>query len=270
MTSPLFDLTGKVAVITGGAGGIGMGISAGLASAGGIGMGISSGLAGAGASIVLADIDSSKAQIGVNHLRDQGFNASEVTTDVSNEKQVAAMVKSVIEEHGRIDILVNCAGIVVRKAPQEYTREEWDRVMNVNLAGTFLCSREVYPHMVAGGGGKIINIGSMTAIFGHDWVSSYSASKGGVVQFTKSTALAWAKDNIQVNAILPGWIHTPLTIAYRTESPPVRYETIKARIPQGRWGEPEDLAGTAVFLSSPASDYLTGVAIPVDGGYAAA
>ena len=142
--------------------------------------------------------------------------------------------------------------------------------MDINLTGTFLPCREAYPHMAQAGGGKIINIGSMTSIFGHDLVMPYSASKGGVVQLTKSLATAWAKDNIQVNSILPGWIETDLTEPLRTEEGfRERYELISARIPHGRWGTPDDMAGTAVFLASAASDYVTGVAIPVDGGYVA-
>ena len=116
------------------------------------------------------------------------------------------------------------------------------------------------------GGGKIINIGSMTSIFGSDWVAAYSASKGGVVQLTKSLAVSWAKDNIQVNAILPGWIHTDLTATIKNNHPE-RYASITSRIPHGRWAEPDELAGAAVFLASRASDYVTGVALPVDGGY---
>jgi 2-deoxy-D-gluconate 3-dehydrogenase len=122
--------------------------------------------------------------------------------------------------------------------------------------------------MKEAGGGKIINIGSMTSVFGSDWVVPYSASKGGVVQLTKSLAIAWAKDNIQVNAILPGWIHTDLTAPIKTDYAE-RYETIRSRIPHGRWGEPEEMGGCAVFLASTASDYVTGVSIPIDGGYVA-
>ena len=122
--------------------------------------------------------------------------------------------------------------------------------------------------MKSAGGGKIINIGSMTSIFGHDMVMPYAASKGGVVQLTKSLAIAWAKDNIQVNSILPGWINTDLTEPLRTQPQyRERFELISSRIPHGRWGEPVDMAGTAVFLASSASDYVTGVSIPVDGGY---
>jgi 2-dehydro-3-deoxy-D-gluconate 5-dehydrogenase len=149
------------------------------------------------------------------------------------------------------------------KAPQDYTLEEWQQVLNTNLTGVFLCARAVYPYMVKAAGGKIINIGSMTSIFGSSVAPAYAASKGGVVQFTKRLALFWAKDNIQVNVILPGWIHTDLTASIASE----RYSFITSRIPHGRWGEPDELAGAAVFLASRASDYVTGIALPVDGGY---
>ena len=252
MASGMFDLSGKVAIVTGGNGGIGLGIAKGIAEA--------------GASIVVAARDQRKTTDAVGLLQGLGAEALGLATDVADEASVAAMVQATMEQVGRIDILVNNAGIALRKPPQDYTREEWQRVIDVNLTGTFLCSRDVYPHMVQSGGGKIINIGSMTSIFGSDWVASYGASKGGIVQLTKSLANAWAKDNIQVNAILPGWIHTNLT-AYIKAHDPERYAFIMKRIPQGRWGEPEELAGTAVFLASGASEYVTGVAIPVDGGY---
>ena len=133
--------------------------------------------------------------------------------------RAGASVVVAARNRGRIDILVNNAGIGIRKAPQDYTADEWRKVVDVNLTGSFLCAREVYPHMVEAGAGKIINIGSMTSIFGSDWVAAYSASKGGVVQLTKSLAIAWAKDNIQVNAILPGWIHTDLTAPIKSDFP---------------------------------------------------
>ena len=244
-----FDLAGKVAIVTGGNGGIGYGIARGLARA--------------GASIVIAARDAAKSAQAVTALRALGATVLSLATDVQDEASVHAMVQAAAEGLGRIDILVNNAGINVRKAPQDYTLEEWQRVLNTNLTGVFLCSRAVYPHMVEAGGGKVINIGSMTSIFGSNVSPAYAAAKGGVVQFTKSLAIFWAKDNIQVNAILPGWIHTDLTASASTE----RYNFIKARIPHGRWGEPDELAGAAVFLASHASDYVTGVALPVDGGY---
>jgi 2-deoxy-D-gluconate 3-dehydrogenase len=244
-----YDLTGKVAIVTGGNGGIGYGIARGLAQA--------------GASIVVAARQVEKNTQAVTTLRTLGHTALSVAADVQDEASVQAMVQMTMETFGSVDILVNNAGMNIRKAPQDYTLEEWQRVVNTNLTGVFLCARAVYPHMVAAGGGKIINIGSMTSIFGSSVAPAYAASKGGVVQFTKSLAVFWAKDNIQVNAILPGWIHTDLTATTATE----RYNSIKARIPHGRWGEPDELAGAAVFLASRASDYVTGIALPVDGGY---
>jgi 2-deoxy-D-gluconate 3-dehydrogenase len=247
--STAFDLTGKVAIVTGGNGGIGYGIAHGLAAA--------------GARIVVAARNPEKNVQAVTALRDTGADALAVRTDVQDETSVQAMVQTTLDAFKRVDILVNNAGINIRKAPQDYTLAEWRQVLDVNLTGVFLCAREVYPHMVRAGGGKIINIGSMTSIFGSNVAPAYSASKGGVVQLTKSLAIFWARDRIQVNAILPGWIHTDLTAG----AAPERYETIKARIPQGRWGEPDELAGAAVFLASAASDYVTGTALPVDGGY---
>ncbi len=244
-----FDLTGKVAIVIGGNGGIGYGIARGLANA--------------GAAIVIAARHPAKNAQAVGALREIGVNALSVSTDVRDEASVQAMVQAAVKAFGRVDILVNNAGINIRKAPQDYTLEEWQQVLNTNLTGVFLCSRAVYPSMVQAGGGKIINIGSMTSIFGSSVSPVYAATKGGVVQFTKSLALFWAKDHIQVNAILPGWIHTDLTASASSE----RYNFIKARIPHGRWGEPDELAGAAVFLASRASDYVTGIVLPVDGGY---
>ncbi len=248
----MFDLSDKVAVVTGGNGGIGLGIAIGLAEA--------------GASIAVAARDQHKTADAVDQLGQLGVDTMGLTIDVSSETSVSNAISQASQRFGRIDILVNNAGAVIRKPPQDVTVDEWDQVQDVNLRGSFLCAREVYAIMVRAGGGKIINIGSMTSVFGSDWVVSYAASKGGVVQLTKSLALSWAKDNIQVNAILPGWIHTSLTAAIKSDHAE-RYSSIKSRIPQGRWGEPADLAGTAVFLASRASNYVTGVSVPVDGGY---
>lgn len=246
-----FDLSGKVALVTGGNGGIGLGIATGLAEA--------------GAAVVIAARNQEKNAKALGSLTRTGVKAAALAVDVHDEASVGAMVREAAQVFGRLDVLVNNAGISVANAPEKCSLEEWQRVININLTGAFLCSREVYPHLVAAGGGKIINIGSMTSIFGHPLVASYSSSKGGVVQLCKSLALAWAKDNIQVNAILPGWISTELTAVIKEL--PDYYNSITARIPQNRWGNPGDLAGTAVFLASRASDYVTGVALPVDGGY---
>lgn len=256
MTNAMFDLSGKTAVVTGGNGGIGLGIAKGLAQA--------------GANVAVAARNRQKTDDAVRQIEALGVKAVGITTNVQREREVADMVGAALDTFGGIDILVNNAGIGIRKAPQDYTLDDWNLIMDINLTGTFLPCREAYPHLAKAGGGKIINIGSMTSIFGHDLVMPYSASKGGVVQLTKSLATAWAKDNIQVNSILPGWIETDLTEPLRTEEGfRERYELISARIPHGRWGTPDDMAGTAVFLASAASDYVTGVAIPVDGGYVA-
>jgi 2-deoxy-D-gluconate 3-dehydrogenase len=167
-----------------------------------------------------------------------------------------------------VHILVNNAGINIRKQPQEYTLAEWHAILDTNLTSAFVCSQIVYPEMKAAGGGKIINIGSMTSLFGASFLAPYGASKGGVMQLTKSLAAAWAPDNIQVNAVLPGWIDTDLTRRGRQAIPEL-HDRVIARTPAARWGDPDDLAGIAVFLASPASDFITGTAIPVDGGYSA-
>lgn len=252
MPTTLFDLSGKVAIVTGGNGGIGLGIARGLAAS--------------GANVAVAARNESKTQRAVEELKAEGVDAIGLTTDVADESSVAEMARATADHFGRIDILVNNSGINIRKLPHEYSVDEWDEVMDVNLKGTFLCSREVYPHMVKAGGGKVINIGSMTSIFGGDVLSVYSATKGGVVQLTKSDAIAWARDNIQVNVILPGWISTDLTDGLKANFPE-KAAAVSTRIPAGRWGVPDDLAGTAIFLASAASDYVTGTAVAVDGGY---
>ncbi len=156
----------------------------------------------------------------------------------------------------------------IRKPAETYTVAEWQAVLATNLTGAFICAQAAHPAMKRGGGGKIINIGSMYSIFGAAYAVPYAASKGGLVQMTKSLAAAWAADNIQVNAVLPGWIDTELTANARREVAGL-HERVLARTPAGRWGAPEDLAGVAVFLASAASDFVTGAAIPVDGGFSA-
>ena len=254
MTRELFDLTDKVAIVTGGNGGIGLGIAKGLA--------------GSNASVVVAARNADKTVAAVRELQALGSDASGVSLDVSDEESIKAAVAETVDRYGRLDILVNNAGTTVRSRPEDYEASDWDLVQDVNLRGAFLCCREAYPHMIRQGGGKIINIGSMTSIFGLDWGAPYAASKGGIVQLSKSLAIAWAKDNIQVNAILPGWVHTELTAPIKDRFPD-RYRAVTARIPQGRWAEPDELAGASVFLATSASDYVTGTALPVDGGYTA-
>jgi 2-deoxy-D-gluconate 3-dehydrogenase len=249
----LFDLHGKVAIVTGGNGGLGRGMAWGLAKA--------------GANIVIAARDQGKTAATAAELRDTcGVQVLELRVDVCQEEDVQAMVEQTMHTFGHLDILINNAGTNIRKAAEELTATDWQTVIDTNLRSTFVCSQAVYASMVRSHGGKIINNGSMFSLFGGSHVLAYAASKGGVVQLTKSLAVAWAKDNIQVNAILPGWLHTDLTHSAMQQLPDL-YDRILARTPQGRWGEPEDLAGAAVFLASRASDFVTGVVLPVDGGY---
>ena len=254
MTSKdLFDLKGKVALITGGNGGLGLGMALGLA--------------GAGADIAIAARNPDKTSDAIKQIENIGVRAISIPTDVTQEIAIESMVSLTLQQFGHIDILVNNSGVTMRKEPEDLTGDEWDHVLNVNLRACFLASKTVYPHMRDQGSGKIINIGSMTSIFGGGGSGApYSSSKGGIVQLSKSLAVAWAKDNIQSNAILPGWFTTELTAAI-PERQKERYQLISSRIPAGRWGEPDELAGVAVFLASPASDYVTGSVIAVDGGY---
>jgi 2-deoxy-D-gluconate 3-dehydrogenase len=178
------------------------------------------------------------------------------------------MVESVMADFGRCDILINNAGINVRKRPEQVSEEEWREVLGVNLSGVMFCAQAVYPHMKSAGRGKIINIGSMYSIFGAPLMATYGSSKGGVVQLTRSLASAWAADNIQVNAILPGWLNTELTRTSRKVIEGLE-NLIVSRTPMGRWGEPDDMAGPAVFFASAASDFVTGTTLVVDGGYSA-
>jgi 2-dehydro-3-deoxy-D-gluconate 5-dehydrogenase len=250
--SAIFDLKGRVAVVTGGNGGIGLGMARGLGAA--------------GAAVVVAARDSGKGEMAVKELEKLGTTAQFCAVDVTDERSVDGLVRATIDRFGRLDILVNNAGINIRKRPQEYSLDEWRRVIDTNLTSAFLCARAAYPEMKRQGAGKVINIGSMLSIFGVAFAPAYAASKGGIVQLTKALATAWARDHIQVNAVLPGWIETDLTTQARKDVPGL-HEHVLARTPEGRWGTPHDLSGVAVFLASAASDFLTGVVIPVDGGY---
>jgi 2-deoxy-D-gluconate 3-dehydrogenase len=248
----IFSLQNRVAFVTGGNGGIGLGMAKGLATA--------------GASVVIAGRNKQKAQKALLELRSIGAQAEFVELDALEEASCRQAVERATERFGRLDILVNNAGTTVRKQPEELTLQEWHLVMDTNLTSAFLCSQAVYPHMVRAGGGKIINIGSMMSVFASSYATPYAASKGGIVQLAKSLAVAWAKDNIQVNAILPGWIDTDLTRKAREQVQGLN-ERVLARTPAQRWGMADDFAGIAVFLAAPASNFITGAAIAVDGGY---
>jgi 2-deoxy-D-gluconate 3-dehydrogenase len=247
-----FDLKGRVAVITGGNGGIGLGMGRGLAEA--------------GAAVVVAARNREKSGRAVDELRGLGAEAEAIEVDVADEGSVDALVKATIERFGRLDILVNNAGMNIRKPVENLALAEWRQVIDVNLTSAFLASRACYPVMKKQRGGKIINIGSMMSIFGASFAPAYAASKGGMVQLTKAMAAGWATDNIQVNAVLPGWIDTELTQRARQQIEGL-HESVLRRTPTKRWGVEQDMAGVAVFLASQASDFVTGAAITVDGGY---
>jgi 2-deoxy-D-gluconate 3-dehydrogenase len=249
----VFDLKDKVAVVTGGNGGIGLGMGLGLARA--------------GAHVVIAARNAEKSAAAVREVERAGGQASAVNVDVADEASVGRLMASVKSRHGRLDVLINNAGMNIRKPVHELSLAEWRQVIDTNLTGAFLCCHAAYPLFKATGAGKIINIGSMMSIFGASFAPAYAASKGGIVQLTKATAVAWAKDNIQVNAVLPGWIDTELTQNARKQVSGL-HDSVLRRTPAGRWGTGEDMAGVAVFLASAASDFVTGTAIPVDGGYA--
>ena len=248
----IFSLQNRVAFVTGGNGGIGLGMAKGFAEA--------------GAAVVIAGRNKAKAQTALSELRAAGGQAEFVEFDALQEVSCKQAIEKAAARFGRLDILVNNAGTTVRKQPQDLTAADWHLVMDTNLTSAFLCSQAAYAHMVKAGGGKIINIGSMMSIFGTSYATPYAASKGGIVQMTRAMAVAWAKDNIQVNAILPGWIDTELTRKAREQVPGL-HEKVLARTPVQRWGSPDDFAGIAVFLAAPASNFVTGTAIPIDGGY---
>jgi 2-deoxy-D-gluconate 3-dehydrogenase len=245
----MFTLEGKAALVTGGNGGIGLGMAQALTRA--------------GAAVAIAGRNEQKNQKALESLKGK---AIAIPVDVLNETSCRSMVADAAERLGRLDIVINNAGTNVRKAPQDYSLEEWRLVLDTNLTSAFVVSQAAYPHLKRAGAGKIVNIGSMMSLFGASFAAPYGASKGGIVQLTRSLAAAWAKDNIQVNAVLPGWIDTALTRNARKEVAGL-HERVLARTPAGRWGTPEDMGGVALFLCSAASDFVTGTAIPVDGGY---
>ena len=244
----LFDLTGRAALVTGGNGGIGLGMAQGLAAA--------------GARVLAVGRDRAKNEKALAAL---GDGHAAFAADVTKEAECQAAVAEADRAFGRLDILVNNAGTNRRIRPEALSLDDWHGVMDTNLTSAFLMSRAAFP-LLARQGGKVINIGSMMSLFGVPFSPAYAASKGGIVQFTKVLATAWAEHNIQANAVLPGWIDTELTQGARRDVSDL-HDRVLARTPAKRWGVPGDLAGVAVFLASSASDFVTGTAIPVDGGY---
>jgi 2-deoxy-D-gluconate 3-dehydrogenase len=252
LTSNLFDLTGRVAIVTGGNTGIGLGMAHGLANA--------------GAALVIADRNRDNAASAKAELETSGHPVLALTTDVTDPNSIAQMVSATLNAFGRIDILVNNAGISISAPIEDMTLADWQKVIDVNMTAPFICAQAVYPTMKAAGRGKIINIASVLATLGAGGAANYASSKGGILQFTRALATAWAADNIQSNAILPGWIDTDLTKRAKDIRPEL-HDRILGRVPAQRWGRPDDLAGAAVFLASGASDFVNGAALTVDGGF---
>lgn len=247
--SGMFDLTGRVAMVTGGNGGIGLGMARGLAAA--------------GARIIVVGRNPDKNAAAVAEL---GQGAFALEADLSRPGEPARVMQAALAEtSGQLDILVNNAGTNIRRLPQDVTDEDWAAVIDINLTSAMRLTREAYPALKASGHGRVLCIGSMMSIFGLPLSPAYGASKGGIVQYTRSLAVAWGPDGITANAILPGWIETDLTAGAKRDIPTLN-DSVLARTPQKRWGRPGDFGGIAAFLASDAAAFITGTAIPVDGG----
>lgn len=247
----LFSLEGKVALVTGATHGLGMAMATALAKA--------------GATLVINDISEEKLNNAIAEYKSNGVEARGYIFDVTNEVQVKEYVAKIAAEVGDIDILVNNAGIIKRTMALDMTVADWNAVINVDLTAPFIMSCAVAPSMIARGGGKIINMCSMMSEVGRNFVSAYAAAKGGLKMLTKNLATEWAKDNIQVNGIGPGYFATAQTAPLREDGHPFN-DFIISRTPAARWGKPEDLGGTVVFLASEASNFVTGQVVYVDGG----
>jgi 2-deoxy-D-gluconate 3-dehydrogenase len=252
MASPkMFDLKGRVAVVTGGNGGIGRGIALGLAEA--------------GASIAILARNPEKTRAVIEEIKKHNVPTQAATLDVTRRETLRPALEEVERTLGPIDILVNNAGISIQRTTLKLDAESWDRVIETNLSSVFLISQIAAQSMVKRKRGKIINIASEYARFGSAAVPSYAAAKGGVVQLTKSMAIELGRHNIQVNAIVPGWIWTDMTSMVKGTP---FYDEIITRTPAGRFGDAEEMAGTAIFLASDASNFVTGAIVYADGGFA--
>jgi gluconate 5-dehydrogenase len=251
MSTNLFDLTGKTALVTGGTHGLGMAIATGLAEA--------------GATIVINDVFQDKLEAAREQYKKRGIRIHTYQLDVTDEAAVEEMIPIIESEVGAIDILVNNAGIIKRIPILEMKAEEFRQVLDVDLTGPFIMSKSVARGMVKRGYGKIINMCSMMSELGRDTVSAYASAKGGLKMLTRNMATEWARYNIQINGIGPGYFATDQTAPIRVDGHPFN-DFIIQRTPAGRWGNPEDLAGTAVFLASRASDFVNGQVVYVDGG----
>lgn len=246
----LFDLKGKRALITGATHGLGMAMAIGLGKA--------------GAELIITSTSDNNLKAALDTYKNQGFKASGRVFDITDEKESALQIASILEE-GPIDILVNNAGIIKREAAIDMPVNDFRRVIDVDLVGAFIISQLVARQMIVRGGGKIINICSMMSELGRNTVSAYAAAKGGLKMLTRNLATEWAKHNVQVNGIGPGYFATSQTEPIRVNGHPFN-DFIVGRTPAQRWGDPSDLEGAAVFLASKASDFINGQIIYVDGG----
>ena len=247
-----FDIKGKKAIVTGGTRGLGHGMAEGLLEE--------------GCEVVIVGSSEGVHRV-AEEFRSRGFACHGVQADLGSREQTLACFRSCMELlGGDLDILVNAHGIQRRHQPEEFPLSDWDDVISVNLSSVFVLCQEAGRVMMPKGRGKIINIASMISFFGGQTIPAYAASKGGIAQLTKALSNDWAGKGIQINAIAPGYMATDMNTALLDPANP-RYQQITDRIPAHRWGTPDDMKGICVFLASPASDYITGAVIPVDGGY---
>jgi gluconate 5-dehydrogenase len=252
MSLEIFSLKGKTALVTGGTHGLGMAIGKALAKA--------------GAKLIVNDISQEKLDIAKKQYKEDGIDVATYLFDVTNEQEVIKTLDIIEKEVAPVDILVNNAGIILRIPALELSVEDYEKVLKIDLTGPFIMSKQVAKRMIArNSGGKIINMCSMMSELGRDTVSAYAAAKGGLKMLTKNLATEWARYNIQVNGIGPGYFATAQTAPIRVNGHPFN-DFIIQRTPAARWGEPEDLAGAAIFLASKASDFVNGHILYVDGG----